>query len=783
MKKSLLTMFVFLLSISLAVAAPVDEQKARQLASDFLGSLRPQITRSVSEGAELTRAVTGVADGNDAAFYVFNSDCSFVIISADDRTPAVLGYSENGVYDKNNVPDGLKAMLGWLQSSVRNYTPTTRGEVPTHDAIKPLLTTKWNQHSPYNLFCPYDEVNDAPSVTGCVATAMAQIMKYHEWPSAYDWSLMKDEYDSGDESAAAQEVAKVMKDAGESVYMKYSANGSFANADGISEAFRNTFGYSISTELVSRAYFTAQEWDELIYSNLENKMPVYYGGTAIDIDDSKGYLQGVEAGHGFVVDGYDGKGLYHVNWGWGGLSDGFFLLSLLDPDNQGAGGTSGSEGYTIRASAVVGIKPVKPTEKAVTTRRLRASSFSVVDGQTTLSRSSTSEDFPSFKTKIGIGNFITGSEDGTFDVGLLLCKGNELLSLLDSKSSTDFPKDKGFLFNLESKIGKGLSNGTYQLRAVCRESGKEDWVFCQLATSCYVEAVVNDLSLTLAVRGIDNDGVAKFTANSKEISSNPCERRPITFKLNLTDLNKESNSPIYLWGNEDPMNTVLLAGIGSNLDPGETGDVEIHYTPQRSGDFTFYISGSATDYTESLVETFEVNVAARVPYDLVVDVALDVKDADSENKVAGTALEGVAKIKNNSSEAYQDPVRIWLLKENPSTGEFNSVTRVVRSADIPVGETAEVPFEFYDLKTDVNYALVVQMYENTDWKFVNFVNGGIPQSAIFMLVDATGIQSIQSDAPDAEVYNLNGVFMGKASDLKSLPKGLYIINKKKVVNN
>ena len=780
MKKSLLTMFVSLFSIILAVAAPVDEQKARQLASDFLSNMNPHGTRSGN--VELTRAVTGVADGNDAAIYVFNSDESFVIISADDRTPAVLGYSDHGAYDMKKAPDGLKAMLGWFQASVRNYS-TTRGEVAIHDAIKPLLTTKWNQHSPYNLLCPYDEKNDAPSVTGCVATAMAQIMKYHEYPSAYDWSLMKDEYDSGDESAAAQEVAKVMKDAGASVYMEYSAIVSSANVDGISEAFRNTFGYSISTELVSRAYFTAQEWDELIYSNLENKMPVYYGGTAIDIDDSKGYLQGVEAGHGFVVDGYDGKGLYHVNWGWGGLSDGFFLLSLLDPDNQGAGGTSGSEGYTIKASAIVGIKPVKSTEKAVTTRRLRASSFSVVDGQTTLSRSSSSEDFPSFKTKIGIGNFITGSEDGTFDVGLLLCKGNELLSLLDSKSSTDFPKGKGYFIDLESKIGKGLSNGTYQLRAVCRESGKEDWVFCQLATSCYVEAVVNDLSLTLVVRGIDNDGVAKFTANSKEISSDPCERRPITFKLNLTDLNKESNSPIYLWGNEDPEKTVLLAGKGSNLDPGETGDVEIHYTPQRSGDFTFYISGSATDYTESLVETFEVNVAARVPYDLVVDVALDVKDADSENKVAGTALEGVAKIKNNSSEAYQDPVRIWLLKENPSTGEFNSVTRVVRSADIPVGETAELPFEFYDLKTNVEYALLVEMFENTDWKLVNLVNDEIPKSITYILVDATGIQSIQSDAPDAEVYNLNGVFMGKASDLKSLPKGLYIINKKKVVNN
>ena len=776
MKKSLLTMFVSLFSVILAVAAPVDEQKARQLASDFLSNMNPHGTRSGN--AELTRAVTGVADGNDAAIYVFNSDNSFVIISADDRTPAVLGYSDHGAYDMKKAPDGLKAMLGWFQASVSNYS-TTRGEVAIHDAIKPLLTTKWNQHSPYNLLCPYDEVNDALSVTGCVATAMAQIMRYHEYPSAYNWSLMKDDYDSGDESEAANEVAKVMKDAGQSVYMEYSANGSSANGDCVSEAFRNIFGYALSTEFVIRAYYSAQEWDELIYGNLKNKMPVIYSGRAIDIDNSGGSLKGVDAGHTFVVDGYDGKGLYHVNWGWGGLSDGFFLLSLLNPENQGAGGTSGSEGYTIRAAAVVGIQPAAT---AVSVRRLKSNSFSLVDGQTTISRSSTSEDFPSFKIRNGFGNFITGSEDGKFDFGLMLCKGDEMLSLLSGKSS-DFSKDEGYYYNSEVQIGKGLSNGTYQIRGVCRESGTENWYLCQLATCCYIEAVVNDKSLTLAVHGIDNDGVAKFKANSKDVSSNPCERRPITFKLNLTDLNKESNSPIYLWGNEDPMNTVLLAGIGSNLDPGETGDVEIHYTPQRSGDFTFYISGSATDYTESLVETFEVNVAARVPYDLVVDVALDVKDADSENKVAETALEGVAKIKNNSSEAYQDPVRIWLLKENPSTGKYNSVTHVVRPADIPVGETAEVPFEFYDLKTGVKYALVVEMYENNGWKDVNFVNGGIPQSAIFMLVDATGIQSIQSNAPDAEVYSLNGVRLGKASELKNLPKGVYIINKKKVVNN
>ena len=151
--------------------------------------------------------------------------------------------------------------------------------------------------------------------------------------------------------------------------------------------------------------------------------------------------------------------------------------------------------------------------------------------------------------------------------------------------------------------------------------------------------------------------------------------------------------------------------------------------------------------------------------------------------MAGTALNGVAKIKNNSSEAYQDPVQIWLYKHNPSTGKYNSVTRLVRPAEIPVGQTGEVPFEFYDLKTGVKYALVVEMYENNGWKDVNLDNGSITKSITYTLVDATGIQSIQSNAPDAEVYSLNGVRLGKASELKNLPKGVYIINKKKVVNN
>ena len=163
MKKYLLSTYLVLFSFLLTMAAPVDEQSARRIASDFLRSKMPHVTRAAS--GELTRAVTGVADGDSAGIFVFNADNSFVIVSADDRTPAVLGYSDNGIFDKNNVPDGLKAMLKSYQQAVSSNRVITRGAVPTHDAIKAMLKTKWDQSGPYNLSCPVDTETGETSVT------------------------------------------------------------------------------------------------------------------------------------------------------------------------------------------------------------------------------------------------------------------------------------------------------------------------------------------------------------------------------------------------------------------------------------------------------------------------------------------------------------------------------------------------------------------------------------------------------------------------------------------
>ena len=416
MKKSLLTTLLYLFSIVLAVSAPVDEQKARKLASDFLRSKMPA-TRSVS--ANLTRAVTGVVDGPEAAVYVFNTDNAFVIISGDDNTMPVLGYSDNGKFDVNNAPDGLKELIRFYQQEVKSFNAGTRGEtIVIHDPVAPLIKTTWDQSVPYNLDCPIDTITQKQSVTGCVATATAQVMYYYQYPDSFAWNDMKLSYSKDDTSSAAYAVAKLMADVGASVFMNYSSSGSSAASSFVSEALRYSFGYSGTTEYTNRENYTSKEWDELIYNELKLGRPVLYAAQAIS--PSQG-----ESGHAFVVDGYDDQGYYHVNWGWGGGSDGFFMLSVLNPYYQSTGGNAGSSGYSISPLAIVGIKPAEtPMAK---TARLYQRSLYIDNDKGTYTRTSTSNAFPAFDVKALVYNMVLPEETRTYDVSFDFYQDGEFL--------------------------------------------------------------------------------------------------------------------------------------------------------------------------------------------------------------------------------------------------------------------------------------------------------------------------------------------------------------------
>lgn len=281
-----------------------------------------------------------------APFYIFNAsdDQGFVIISGDDRTRCVIGYSSTGSFDYGNIPPQLADLLNRYADyigSIPADTPThpswktpVRAESSDNDVILP--TAEWGQGAPYNALCP--EIDGVHAPTGCVATAMAILMKYHNWPDNYDWAAMPVE-DINETNSS--EIASLMKDAGESVRMDYGADISNAYTGLVSQAFFEDFGYSHDAQMISlgAGHLESDMWVDLIYTEIKQSRPIIYVGS-----NSK-------EGHAFILDGFDNKGLFHINWGWNGAYNGFYDLSALMPYD----GANFSDGQGM----VLSIKPGK----------------------------------------------------------------------------------------------------------------------------------------------------------------------------------------------------------------------------------------------------------------------------------------------------------------------------------------------------------------------------------------------------------------------------------------
>ena len=778
MKKSVLTTLVYLFSILLTVAAPVDEQSARKLAGDFLRGKMP-ITRS--SNTNITRAVTGVADGPDAGIYVFNSDNGFVVISADDALPAVLAYSYGTPYDANKAPEAMKAMLSAYHHAVASAC-VTRADVPTHEKISPLIKTQWDQLTPYNNMCP----NKYP--TGCLATAVAQVMYYHKYPANYDWDVMKTSYVSTDTGDAVDAVAKLMADVGDKLYMHYEEDGSSSYLVDGSEALRYEFGYSESTEYVERDSYTAKSWDELLYNELASSRPVIFAAQSMTPTGL--------SGHGFIIDGYevkDGVGYFHVNWGWSGRSDDYFLISVLNPKYQYTGGGAGSSGYSFEQQAVIGIQPAEtPMEK---TTRFATQYCYIKDDESVYTRSSTSDDFSPIKVYYNVWNIVKPEESRQFDAGIALYKDRELIAILDSVHLKDIihggsPMGYSDVVNVKSQpvsIGKDLPNGKYQIRVISRLTDTADWTWAMMAACRYVELTIEDNTMTTATYG-NSDGYTSendFTINNVVVSGSKKVGEPLTITINLTNNSMSNNSPIYLWGNasleQGTDSYQCLGGGGSNLSPGETGEMVLEYTPQRAGDFKFILSGSSANCKTPLY-TFDVSVSGMY---LVMQLAVEksTPQPNETNKVDGTTLEGTVTLLNYGSENYDDKVYVRLM----GLGDNEYDENVEYSTQITIKETADIKFSFADLTPDNSYLLLVTAMDGDNQMPLNYKKEGKKityyKKYVYQMTESSGLQSIKLDQADAEVYDIRGVRQGKASDIKSLPKGIYIINKKKVINN
>ena len=320
------------------------------------------------------------------SYYVFDNgaDKGFTIVSGDDELPEIVGYSAHGNSENLMKTEGCAAFLKAYQKFVAAFTQgdaKARKILAEQRALKadgryqqpkidPLLgDIAWNQETPYNKMCPKYEGSEL-SVTGCVATAMAQVMMYYKYPNElqatipayttatnklkvnaiskgeeYDWGNMLPTYTEEEyNTTQANAVAKLMFHCGAAVQMDYGdSSGALLRPEDMS----TYFGYDADLlQEVYRSVYTLAEWKKILDRELEAKRPIIYGGVASH-----------ENGHQFVCDGSDGEGLYHINWGWSGDSDGYFDITLLDPDVRGTGAGTSADGYNRDCSVIIGIAP------------------------------------------------------------------------------------------------------------------------------------------------------------------------------------------------------------------------------------------------------------------------------------------------------------------------------------------------------------------------------------------------------------------------------------------
>lgn len=386
MRSKHLHLLLLLLMMSLAsFAGPRSFQQAKEIALRQAAQLGISMDEASSAKAKSKRVKS--VSGEVPAYYVFpnGEGKGFTVVSGDDRLPEVVGYSDKGTYDEENLPSNyvgfMKAyeeMVGQLDNGDSRASASIaeakalRSSGYQQPTVAPLLgSIQWNQMTPYNKMCPmYNSTNR--SVTGCVATAMAQVMMYYQYPKtlqadipayvsrtnhlsipqinkgeSYDWNNMLPQYASYEPlnytDAQAAAVAKLLYHCGVACEMDYDSS-SGAN---VTPAILSTyFGYdSDLMQDLNRDVFTLAEWSQIMDKELSAKRPILYSGQSSD------------GGHEFVCDGSDGNGLYHINWGWGGYQDGYFDVTILNPDKGGAGSGSAPDGYNQYCSMIVGIAP------------------------------------------------------------------------------------------------------------------------------------------------------------------------------------------------------------------------------------------------------------------------------------------------------------------------------------------------------------------------------------------------------------------------------------------
>ena len=761
-------------------AEPVGKEQAMEQARQFYNG------RGQSSKAGRLRQVARQTDvsmqlENDC-FYVFTpgADDGFVIISGDDRTPSVLGYADEGSFSPDAMPDNMKA---WLDDYARqiSYLQQNRlaapAKIATHPAIATMLTTKWNQDAPYNNQCPvfFDESKYGRAVTGCVALALAQIMKYWNYPktslkaipgypctsdwssyigsstrayitvpevgiTTFDWDNMLNTYDGNASDAQKKAVATLLQACATSVKADFGISevgGTSADAQSLKNALTSYFDYDKSMRYASRNSYTADQWDELVYSEMSAHRPVFFSG------------QSITSGHTFVVDGYDGKGYYHVNWGWGGLNNGYFLLSVLNPGYESSIGV-GKGGYNLGVSALIGVKPNAGHDNPLT------DIMTVTDGvlsKKSITRSSTSDDFKgitvsySFYNKTGITT--------TFDLGYgIFDSDRNLKKVITVEENVDLLANQGLSSEYTKAtfdFGAGITSGEYCIVPISKLSAATQWQPCVGAWRWYAVVTIDGNTLSLTP-------ITKKIAFEIELVNTPEVKGPADLKLTFTNDGPYYNGEFYLF--EDKNKDHPLYGDHLELQRGETKilNVSVVLNEQRS----YVICGGHS--VDDPGAAIPVTPTASKPQKL--DCTYSVTNANASQEINSDQMEITIEFQNTGNNDYDNEVLINLMKREGTSNSWDLVSTTTDRLKLSKGAKKKCNYVLRDLEDGETYAVIpvykssgeLVIISSSDNYTVNFSSTPPEIAEAYAVVDGTTLTFYydgKKDSRQGKKYGMN----------------------------
>ncbi len=471
MNKHICTLVVLVMSAINVYAGPVDENMAKTLAQKYLNN-----PVSISTTVGNSRGVKASVSTSAPALHLFNNRQGegFVIVAADDRVGGVLGYSDKGSLDVNNMPAPLEALLNSYVRAVEAVRVDSMNVTPTYIKppkayVNPLVSAEWSQEYPYNYYTPKSSSGRA-TYTGCTITAAAQVLSAHKWPQLrpegvtkgegamsydyYDWDNMLNSY-----------VGVLMRDLGKLSQATYGVNGTNCDEGKVWNALQNY--YNCNVRQLEKDLLPGGEFLQAIYNELSMGCPVFMTG----------------GDHAFVYDGYDENGLVHVNWGWAGLDNGYFDINTAST----AGGGYGSDGcyYEKQVALFVHpnngtIEPLSPKPVVLSINNDQGLQFQVSEGLTTTSR------IPAQLKGVGARNLAqdeNGAYTGQVGIGLFAQDGTclHVFGITGQQTWATYYNSYNYEYDwwgADLSEIDGPADGTYYLRPLGRcliDASKNKW--------------------------------------------------------------------------------------------------------------------------------------------------------------------------------------------------------------------------------------------------------------------------------------------------------------------